>query len=203
MDISKIDISAIIDRVKNILLKPKETLALAKAEQPSMQDLIVYLAIVAIPTLIGIIIGYGVVGIGGFGYHFRVPIGGAITLGILQYVLAIVGIIILGYIVNALAPTFSSKPNQIQATKLVAYTATPWLVAGILYIFPPLSILVILAGIYGLYIMYLGMPVFMETPEDKKLIYLIVSIVVYIIIMAVVSGITSSVMWGMIGSPLY
>ena len=193
------DINDIVDRAKNVVLKPQETLEAAKTEQPSMQDLIIYVAIVAVPTLIGIIIGYGVVGVGAFLTHFRVPIHWAVTWGIMQYVLSIVGVIVFGYVVNMLAPSFSSRQDQIQATKLVAYAATPGLLAGILYIIPSLSFLVFLAGLYGLYILYLGIPVFMGTPEDKRLIYLIVAIVAYIIIMAVVGGVTSAVMWGLIG----
>ncbi len=195
------DITAIIDRAKNVVLSPKSTLEAAKAETPSIQDLIIYVAIVAIPTLIGIIIGYGVVGIGTFGFHFRVPLQWAVTWGIMQYVLSIIGVVVFGFVVNMLAPSFKSKQDQIQATKLVAYAATPGLLAGILNIFPPLSILAFLAGLYGLYILYLGIPVLMETPEDKKLIYFIVAIVVYIVIMAIVGAITSAVMWGIVGRP--
>ena len=200
---TNVDTNKIVDQVKNILLKPKETLAEVKSERPDMKDLIVYLAIVGLPTLIGVIIGYGVIGIGGFGYHIRVPIGSAFGVGILQYILSIVGIVIFGYIVNALAPTFSSKQDQIQAMKLVAYGATPAFVAGILYIIPTLGILVFLAGLYGLYIMYLGIPVLMETPEDKKLGYFIVSIVVYIVVMVVVNSVTGAVMGGITGYGVY
>lgn len=195
------DINAIIDRAKNVVLSPQSTLEAAKAERPSMQDLITYVAIVAVPTLIGIIIGYGVVGIGTFGFHYQVPFQWAVTWGIMQYVLSIIGVIVFGFVLNLLAPSFSSTQDQTQSTKLVAYASTPGLLAGILNIFPPLSILAFLAGLYGLYILYLGIPVLMDTPEDKRLIYLIVAIVAYIVIMAVVGAITSGVMWGIVGSP--
>lgn len=196
------DIDAIIDRAKNVVIKPNETLKAAKAEQPSMQDLIIYVAIVAVPTLIGIIVGFGLVGIRGTFMVYRVPIQWAVMWGIMQYVLWIIlGVIVFGYVVNMLAPRFSSKQDQIQATKLVAYAATPGLLAGILYIYPPISILALLAGIYGLYILYLGIPVLMETPEDKRLIYFIVLIAVYIVIMVGVGGITNTVMLGIIGDP--
>jgi hypothetical protein len=195
------DINAIIDRAKSVVLSPQSTLEAAKAEQPSMQDLITYVAIVAVPTLIGIIIGYGVVGIGTFGFQYKVPFQWAMTWGIMQYVLSIIGVIVFGFVLNLLAPNFSSKQDQTQSTKLVAYASTPGLLAGILNIFPPLSILAFLAGLYGLYILYLGIPVLMDTPEDKRLIYLIVAIVAYIVIMAVVGAITSGVMWGIVGSP--
>jgi Yip1 domain. len=200
---ANVNINAIVEKVKNILMgpikDPKKMFDSIKAESQTMQDLVIYLAIIGVPMLICIIIGYGVVGIGGWGYHFRISFGWAFAWGISQYVFSIVGIVIFGYILNALAPSFSSKQNRIQAMKLVACTATPWFIAGILYIFPPLSILVFLAGLYGLYILYLGLPVLMETPEDKRIIYLIVSIVVYIIIMVVVSQVTGAIMGRAVG----
>jgi uncharacterized membrane protein len=65
---------------------------------------------------------------------------------------------------------------------------TPAWVAGILYIFPALSILVMLASLYGLYILYLGFdcPI-METPKDKVLGYLVISIIV-VIVLTVIFG---------------
>jgi hypothetical protein len=186
---SDIDAGAAFGRAKDVLLKPKETLESMRGESQSMQSIITYTAIVAIPTLIGLIIGFGVVGVGGFGYRIRVSFGYALTSGIVQYVFAIVGVIILGYIINALAPSFSSDKDLIQAMKVAAYGSTPGLIAGILYILPALSPLVLLAGLYGLYIMYLGLPSLLGTPEDKKVTYFVVILVVYIIISAVVGQI--------------
>ncbi|MDF2957999.1 MAG: hypothetical protein OD814_001621 [Candidatus Alkanophagales archaeon MCA70_species_1] len=146
----------------------------------------------------GVIIGYGVVGVkvgwGMFATHITLPMGTAVGIGILQYALSIIGVIIFAYILNALAPSFSSEQNLMQAMKLAAYAATPGLLAGILYALPTLSILVFLISLYGLYILYLGLPVLMNTPEDKQIIYLIVAIVVYIIIMVVIGAVVSAVM---------
>jgi len=196
---NNVDIGAIVDRVKNILTNPKKTLETVRSESPSTKDVIIYLAIIAIPTLIGIILGYGVVGVGGFGYRFRCPFGWAVAWGVMQYVFSIVGVVILAYIITALAPSFSSNKDQAQALKLVAYGATPWLIAGILFIYPPLAFLVFLASIYGWYIMYLGLPVLMGTPEDKRIMYLVVTVVVHIIIMAIVSQVTGAIVRGSVG----
>jgi len=196
---NNVDIGAIVDRVKNILTNPKKTLETVRSESPSTKDVIIYLAIIAIPTLIGIILGYGVVGVGGYGYRFRFPFGWAVAWGVMQYVFSIVGVVILAYIITALAPSFSSNKDQAQALKLVAYGATPWLIAGILFIYPPLAFLVFLASIYGWYIMYLGLPVLMGTPEDKRIMYLVVTIVVHIIIMAIVSQVTGAIVRGSVG----
>ena len=199
MKMKGIDIKGLINQVKNLLMKPKDALAEARDVRPAMKDLIVYLAIVAVPTLIGILVGYGLVGYGTFRVYARMPIGWAVGWALSRYIFSIIGIIIFAYIVNALASSFSSKKDQIQATKLAVYTATPWLVAGILFIFPPISFLVLLAGLYGVYIMYLGLPVLMGTPEDKKIVYLIVSIIVFIVIMWVVGQVSMAVMQSAMG----
>jgi len=184
-----------VNQAKDLILNPRGTMKKLKDEKVAMNDIILYLAVIAVPTFLGILIGYGVVGFGyGWGpYSFRVSLGAmAVPLAIIYYILSIVGIIVFGYIFNALAPTFKSKQNLMQAQKLVAYAATPWLIAGILYIFPLIGILVLLAALYGLYILYLGLPIFMETPKDQQIIYLIIGIIVFIVVMFVVYAISFS-----------
>ena len=40
---------------------------------------------------------------------------------------------------------------------------------------------------YSLYLLYLGLPVMMETPPEKKLGYVVVTIIVTILVMVVIS----------------
>lgn len=51
-----------------------------------------------------------------------------------------------------------------------------------------------LFSLFGLYILYLGVPILMETPQDKALTYTLVIIVAMIVIYAVIGSITSVVM---------
>jgi hypothetical protein len=182
------DIMKTINQAISVLTNPRQALQNVKNEKMEMMDIIMYLAIVGVPTLIGFIIGYGVIGWGGF-------LGPSIGAAILYYILAIVGIIVFGYILNAFAPTFKSKQNLMQALKLVSYAATPWLIAGILYFHPSIWFLATLAGLYGIYILYIGIPILMETPKDQQIPFLIVAIVIYIIIMGVVWQIAWNVYW--------
>lgn len=197
------DIMKIVNQAKDIILKPKVALKQLKDEKITKQDLLIYLGIMAIPGLIGIIVGYGIVGLSfGWGFSswsYRLPIGWAVAWGIAQYILTIIGVIVFGYVFNMLAPSFSSKQNLMQSMKLVAYAITPVLLAGIFNIYPPIGLITFLALIYSLYILYIGLPIYMGTPEDKRIIYIIVSIVVYAIIMSAISFVVSSIMWGAIG----
>lgn len=76
------------------------------------------------------------------------------------------------------------------------YAATPQYVAGVLYIFPFLGIIVLLAAIYGLYLLYIGMKPMMKVSDDKHTIYFIISLIVVIAVYFVVSAILSAIFIG-------
>lgn len=188
------NIMKMIQQAKNLLINPKGTLLKLKDEQVSMMNIIIYLAIIAIPTFLGMLVGYGFFwGIGNF-------LGYAFAMAIITYILSIVGIIIFGFILNALAGNFKSKQNKMQALKLVSYAATPWLLLGIVNIYPVIGLIALLGGIYGLYILYLGIPIFMETPKEQEIPYFIISLIVYIVVIGLVwwlsSFIWSRLIWG-------
>ena len=198
------DIMKVVNQAKDICFNPKGTLKKLKDEKITKESLLIYLGIVALPTLIGVIIGQGIVGVsvgwGFYSYSYTVPLGWAVAGGISQYILMIISVIVFGYVVNFLAPSFSSKQNLMQSMKLVAYAITPVLIAGIFNIFPPLSIIVFLALIYSLYILYIGLPIYLETPKnEKRIIYIIVAIVIYAVIIIVIGIIVSALMWGLTG----
>lgn len=198
---SKEMLQSVWERVKNVILKPKETFELVKGESVTSRDLIIgYLAILAIIPAVASLIGMSAVGYSvGWMARVRVPIGNSIARMIIQYALTIGGIYILGIIINALAPSFSGVKNNIAALKIAVYSSTPVLVAGIFYIVPALGIVVFIAGLYGLYLLYVGIPIMMECPPEKVLVYTIVVIVAYIIIYLVIGAIAGAVTGTYIG----
>ena len=103
----------------------------------------------------------------------------------------LIGIYLTAFIIDLLAPSFGAVKNFNNALRLVVYSYTPTLVAGILYLVPSLSILVMLASLYGLYIMYFGIKPMMKAPDDKVTVYFIVSIVVLIVVYFIIGAIVS------------
>lgn len=180
----------IVSRVQGILLKPKDEWVKIKDEKMSQTQLLTsYVLILAAIPAVAQFIGFGLVGfkvpfLGWYRYGF----GGGLLRGILVYVFSVASVYIFGIIINALAPSFSSEKNPDNAMKLAAYCLTPYWVASVLYIVPFLGILVMLASLYGLYILYLGFQTpLMNTPKDKVISYFVISIVVVIVIMVVIS----------------
>ena len=178
----------IVARVQSIILNPKEEWVRIKAEPTTVRDLFrSYIMILAAVPAVGQLLGHILVGrrlpmIG----RYRGPIGSALANAILTYVLALAAVYLFALIINELAPSFASTKNMTAALKLAAYSMTPAWVAGILYIVPGLANLVILASLYGLYLLYLGFATpMMETPKDKVPAYVGISFVVAVVLFGV------------------
>jgi hypothetical protein len=120
-------------------------------------------------------------------------------MGLIQFILAFVGVYISAYVIAFLAPRFGSQQDMGRAVQLVAYSYTPAWVAGILSIVPALGILAFVGGIYGLYLMYLGLPPMMKTPQDKAIGYLVVSIIAVIVTYWIITLILTSIVFSVFG----
>ena len=185
---------AMVDRIKNILITPKTEWPVIAGESTSNTDLVksYVLPLAAIPAIAGFIggslIGHSVPIIGG---TFRVPIVAGIGLAIFGYVMAIVAVYILAFIVNMLAPTFAAEKSDTQAFRLVVYSSTAGWLGGIFHLIPGLGLLGVLASLYGIFLLYLGLPRLMKCPEDKAIGYTAVIVVVAIVVFVVVGAIAA------------
>ena len=169
---------SLIQRVQDILLKPKETWPIIAAEGGDTtsiyRDYLIFLA--AIPAIASFI-GLSLIGAGAFGYSVRMPVFAGLVQMVVSYVLSLVMVFVLALIVDALAPTFNGAKSQINALKLVAYGSTAGFVGGIFGLIPSLSILGLIAGLYSIYLIYTGIPVMMKCPPEKAGAYTAVVIV--------------------------
>jgi hypothetical protein len=189
-----------LQRIKDILFKPKDTWPQIKSEATGIREVFTGYAMIlaALPAIFGLL-GFTLIGqsFGPITGLFRIPFTYALVWAIVWYVLTLVALYVEGLVINALAPSFGSKQNLVNAYKLVVYSSTPAFVAGILNIIPALGILVFLIGIYTFYLLFVGMPVMMETPKEKHAGYFIVTLIVMIVIYFIIGGISSTVMMAM------
>uniref|UniRef100_A0A7C4NVH3 YIP1 family protein n=1 Tax=Thermodesulfobacterium geofontis TaxID=1295609 RepID=A0A7C4NVH3_9BACT len=184
----------IVESAKNIILKPSETWTEIKAEEVSISDLYKsYVVILAAIPAIAQFIGSGIIGYSFLGEHFKMGITGALASAIVSYVLSLIAIYVEALIADALAPSFGSQKNITNAFKAVAYSMTPAWVAGVFYILPNLWPLVLIASLYGIYLLYLGLPLMMDTPKEKALGYVIVVVVVTFIINFAIGAIVGAI----------
>lgn len=152
----------VVARAKNILMTPEQALTEVKSEAVGASELMKnYVAVVAaIPAVATFI---GMIG--------HMPFFRALFFCAFLYAIGLAGVFIFGKVIDALAPHFNSTKNDLNAFKLAAYCCTPGFIAGVFSINQSLGFLSLLGSLYGIYIFYLGLPVLMETPEDKRLIF--------------------------------
>jgi len=187
----------LVQRVQDILLKPKPTWPVIEQEQDDVagiyQRYLIFIA--AIPAVAGFI-GMSVIGVGGFGMHMRMPFMSGLVNMVVSYGLSLLMVFVLALIVDALAPTFNGSKSQINAFKLVAYGSTAGFVGGIFSLIPSLGVLGLLAGLYSIYLIYTGIPVLMKCPQEKAGAYTAVVIVCGIVASLIVGAVSAAVMPG-------
>lgn len=175
----------LVARTKAILMTPKQEWPVIDAETLNVRELL--LGYVLPLAAIGPIARFLGLSIFGFGGIFRIPIGSAISMAILGFVLAVISVFVMAWVINALAPNFGATQDMSQAIKLSAYSATAGWVAGIFYLIPSLWILAAIAGLYSLYLFYVGLPILMKVPPDKAVTYIVVIVVSVIVLYWVTS----------------
>ena len=172
-------------RAQNMVTKPAVEWPIVAAESTSAAELMTGYAVplAAIPAICGFIggtfVGYGVPGIG------TVPargVVGGLFVAIVSFVVGLIALYVAAIVVEKLAPTFQSKGGTTQALKTVVYAMTPVWLAGVFNLIPWLGVIGLLAGLYAIYLFYLGLPHTMHTPESQIVPYMLVSAVVVIVI---------------------
>lgn len=185
----------LFERVKGILLNPRAEWAIIEREPGDMAYLFMnYVAILAaIPAVCGFI-GSSLIGISlpGLG-TIRVPIVTGLVGAVVGYLLTFAMVYIVALLADLLAPTFQGQKNFENALKLVVYSYTPAWLAGVFLLIPSLGFLTIL-GLYGLYLLWTGIPPLMKAPQEKSIVYTLAIIVCAIVIGLIVGLVQAAIM---------
>ena len=187
-----------IERIKNILITPKTEWPAIESEPTTITQVYTgYVMPLAAFAALMSFVRMSVIGISiPFGGTFRTPLTNGLVYALVSFGFGLLGLFLVAFIINALAPTFSGERNQRQALKAAAYAFTPaWLsaVLGLLGAFA--TLLQLVAGIYGIYLLYLGLPVLMKSPREKATGYT-AAVVICTILLGIVFGILSAATGG-------
>jgi hypothetical protein len=159
-------------RAYRILADPRAEWSKIESESGDAAYLLTgYVASLAlIPAVFGFI-GACVVGVTEPGAGIvRAPIFDGLFGAVLGYVMTCATVLVLGFIINVLAPLFGGRRNFDNAFKLAVYSSTPVWLAGIFLLAPGLRFLGLL-GFYGAYLLWTGLPQLMKVPAQSVLTY--------------------------------
>jgi len=183
----------LIARTKNILLNPINERGVIEKEKTSHIKLLTgYLLLLAAIPAIAMLLGYWLVGTSFMGIRFH-SFDLGLRYGITQYVSLVAGAYITAFVIDFLAQKFKATKNFDKAFALVVYAYVPTCIAWILYLIPSLWIIAGLAGLYWLYLMYVGLPTMMKVPKKEQTTYFIVSLVVTVLVTIILSALLGAI----------
>ncbi|MGI8839296.1 MAG: Yip1 family protein [Caulobacteraceae bacterium] len=132
-------------------------------------------------TLLGLFVGYACVlaairPLAEISQHLlvthRLP-APALVITAIRYGASLIDVLVIGLVINVLAPIYKGQSHLAQAMKLSVYSHTPGWVVGVLYVMPIPDFLAMIGGVYGFYILCLGIPRLMKAPREDIVGYFI------------------------------
>lgn len=165
----------ILNHIWGLYAHPKEEWqSIEKRHESMVYSLVHILTIALIPAICGY---YAAAHIGwtiGSGEPILLSQSSAMMMAVAMYFALIIGVFALAYLIHWMAITFDSTPSFTQSLELAAYASTPVLMVGITVLYPVLwfvAVAGIIAICYSIYLLYSGVPIMMNIPEDKGFIY--------------------------------
>lgn len=186
-----------LERVRAIILNPKAAWPAIRDEAGDIKQLFInYAAPLALIPAVSSFIGMTLIGFRvPAGYMYRLPFLEALVGSVLGYIFNLAGVYVGGWVVKVLAPFFNSKADLNAAMKLVVYSLTPVWLVGIFSLVPGLGILSIL-GLYGIYLLAVGLPVIMDTPPNKVIAYTISIVIAGLVVSFIFSLVLALLYYG-------
>ncbi len=119
-------------------------------------------------TLIGVVTPSGAV--------VRADLIDGLFGAIFSYAASCAMVLLLGLIIDILAPLFGGRRDFEDAFKLAVYSFTPLWLAGIFLLLPGLRFL-LLTGAYGIYLLFIGAPRLTKVPEQQAANFTVVILI--------------------------
>jgi hypothetical protein len=120
-----------------------------------------------------------------------------LVMAVLLWLIGLGTVFVVGLLADVLAPNFGGERNQVQAIKLVGYSATAGWIGALFGIVPWIGwLLSLAASIYGIYLLFLGAPHTVKVPADKAAGFTAILVVIWFVIALVAGGIIAAMSVG-------
>ena len=165
--------------------------------QFGLTRLIFFAAVPAVSFLIGLSqVGWS---LSGTDFN-KVAMNYAFLMAVAFYVLIAVATLLMAYFTFAMERAFGTEASFERCLIFVTYTATPMYMAGLVGLLPIVwlcMIVLMAAGFYSLYLLYVGIPIYMNIPEGKGFI-VATSIISAGLCMMVCFNVATVIIWSMV-----
>lgn len=167
-----------LDRAFAIVFRPRATwAALAARPTPVPQLLLAYALPLAAIGAVATFVALRIVGIPFPHGVQRTSVGTALVEAGLSLAIALAGVPIMAAIVTGLAPLFEARADFESALRVTVYSLTPTWLAGIFLAYPRLGSIQLVASLYGIWELCLGLTCLQGAPPRRAPMYAVVAAV--------------------------
>jgi len=135
----------------------------------------------------------------------RLAADSAFQLCLFLYITMVLGTVIMGLFVHWMARSFDVRPSLNLCIGFIAYTITPFFVAGIAGLYPNrwfAATVILLAGLYSTYLLFTGLPAFMRQRSSQSFLY--ASSIWGVALLVIVTVLVSMILfWSFFMEPTY
>lgn len=135
----------------------------------------------------------------------RLAADSAFQLCLFLYITMVLGTVIMGLFVHWMARSFDVRPSLNLCIGFIAYTITPFFIAGIAGLYPNrwfAAIVILLAGLYSTYLLFTGLPAFMRQRSSQSFLY--ASSIWGVALLVIVTVLVSMILfWSFFMEPTY
>ncbi len=193
---------SIVERAKNIILKPTDEWNVITSEPATIGGLFTgYAMPLALIPLVSTILFTGLLGISaadmmGFGDGMPLDLMAIAGMALLSLIVSLVSLFVMGTMVKLVSPSFNGTSDKVQAMKLMAYASTPSWVVALLSWIPFLgAVLGFAAMVYVVYLIYCGLNPVMGVPKEKIAGFTVVIVLIYVVVALIRSGIVAALLY--------
>lgn len=131
--------------------------------------------------------------------------GSAQIIAILFYVTMVGSLAGIGYMIHWMALTYGAQSTIAKGIAIAGLTATPLFIAGAVGFHPSLMadlIIGVVALCYTVYLLYIGIPIVMQIPQERGFLFSSAVIAVGFVILIAIMG-ASVILWDSVAPPIF
>jgi hypothetical protein len=126
-------------------------------------------------------------------------------MAVCYYLAQLTAIAIIGYLIHWMSKTYDADTSTVKGIVLAGFTATPLLLAGVVGVYPILTLdllLAILSSSWAVYLLYKGIPLAMKMPAERGFLYAS-SVVGVVLVMVIAMMGATLILWDMGFEPVF
>ena len=197
-----------IQHTFGLLVRPSaQWRTVADLPESSFKTLVLYPCFLAILPAVAWFYGTSQVGwtVGEHGETIKLTTQSARQICILFYLTMVACVAIIGFFIHWMSDTYGAESSLTRGIVIAGLTATPLFIAGLVGFYPLLwlDLLVGVAAVsWSVYLMYLGIPIIMNIPEERGFLFssAVLAIAMVILICLMVGSV---ILWDFGAAPAF